>query len=238
MAAAPTTTFTLNETDIEIGSVRDPSGTASSARIGLLFDSIVNDGSDRESALRAKVDSVMPEVSQGCTRFYQSRYLDLVDMNDGNAWVVASQPVEVYWGYPEGTDEDTEFSLWHFGSLHRDGTSDPYESGYDLVDIERAQADSVPVEKTPQGIKFTVPSGGFSPFVLVWETGNMAGGDDPQGAIPLPGGGSGTSSLTQTGDALSIALIVVALAASFAVALAAYRKGKRACADEQDHHSA
>lgn len=219
-AARLGTEFTLNETDVRVEDIRDPEGASYPARVGLLFDSIASEVNDRESALRTEVDKALPSVAEGSTRRYQSRYLDLVDTNDGNAWVIASDSVDVYWGYPEGTDEGTEFSLWHFPTLHRDGTDDPSQSGYDLEDIEQAPLERVEVENTPQGIKFTVPSGGFSPFVLVWEDDGSA----------VDGGssfdGSWSSLLPRTGDRGIAALLAALLALALAVALTA-RRGRR-----------
>ena len=96
---------------------------------------------------------------------YQAQYLDLVDANNGNAWVKASGPVTVYWGYPEGTGQNTNFTLYHFTDLHRDGSS----SGFDVVDISGSKIELVKLRKTANGIAFEVEPGGFSPFVLVWE---------------------------------------------------------------------
>ena len=102
-------------------------------------------------------------------------------MNNGNAWVMASNPVEIYWGYPEGTDANTSFALWHFRGLHRDGTDDAMESGYNLEDIMAVEPEKVFIENTLQGIRFTAEPGGFSPFVLVWEenTGSDEDSDSP-----------------------------------------------------------
>lgn len=220
VAAPEGTVFTLNETDVEMGSLRDASGSNGGADIGLLFDSIINDVYDRESALKDKVDGAMPEVAEGSVRHYQSKYLDLVDMNDGNAWVTASNPVEVYWGYPEGTDQNTKFSLWHFEGLHRDGTDNPSESGYDLEDIAQVDPEAISIENTAQGIKFSVPPGGFSPFVLVWEE----SGDEASDGGVFPEGPWSTL-LPKTGDPVSIvALILAVLVVSLLVARTALRK--------------
>ena len=102
------------------------------------------------------------------TRHYQAKYLDLVDANNGNAWIKASGDVDIYWGYPAGTDRTTKFTLLHFKGLHRDGE----ESGFELSDLEDIQPENietVTVTKEDEGINFSISSGGFSPFVLVWE---------------------------------------------------------------------
>lgn len=182
VAASDSTTYMLNETNIVLD---DLHGSDTVKDVGLLFDDIMNEVYDRQSLLEAQADARMPEPEEGAVRHFQSQYLDLVDMHNGNAWVMASEDVDVYWGYPEGTDENTVFTLWHFAGLHRDGTDDPGESGYDLEDILAVEPEKVNIEKTPQGIRFTVPPGGFSPFVLIWEETDrpMDGGTDDSSPV-------------------------------------------------------
>lgn len=184
VVAPKETTYTLNETNIQLQNLH---GDSTEMDVGLLFDDIMNEVYDRQTLLEAQADDRMPELEPGATRHFQSQYLDLVDMNNGNAWVMASNPIDVYWGYPEGTDENTSFTLWHFPGLHRDGTDNATESGYDLEDIMAVEPEKVSIENTPQGIRFTVEPGGFSPFVLVWEENTGAGGDsDPSIPPEIP----------------------------------------------------
>lgn len=241
------TTYTLNETDIQL---QDLHGTDTQMKVGLLFDDIINEVYDRQTLLESQANDRMPALAPGATRHFQSQYLDLVDMNDGNAWVMASQPVDVYWGYPEGTDQNTTFTLWHFAGLHRDGTDDPGESGYDLEDILAVEPEKVSIENTPQGIRFTVPPGGFSPFVLVWEEQEQASTDEPSSSpsqgtpapAPAPTAPATTpagtpqpgapllSWLPQTGDTSRIGLWVAVLCISLCALTGLYawkkRKGK------------
>lgn len=147
------TSYMLNDTGVP----------ASGTGVGLLFDGLY-DSSGSLEALRARVERIMG----GAVR-YEARYLDLVDADDGNAWVTASGPVTVHWGYPEGTDEHTSFTLLHFAGLHR--------SVHLLTDDVIAnwpKVDNVPVRKTENGLSFEVTPGGFSPFVLVWEEGQSS----------------------------------------------------------------
>ena len=85
----------------------------------------------------------------------------------------ASGAVTVYWGYPEGTGEDTDFALYHFEGLHREGAN----SGFDIADVATSDIERVTITKTANGIAFDISSGGFSPFVLVWDDGD--GGGEP-----------------------------------------------------------
>lgn len=156
VAVAPEgTVFTLNDTGVTLPDEAKPS---------LLFDDIIgSDGVDRETPLKAAVDA---ELGASATaRNYELKYLDLVDANNGNAWITAEGGVDVYWAYPEGTDQSTDFSLLHFAGLHRDGS----QSGFDVEDIASAAVSSVSITKTENGILFHVGKGGFSPFVLAWD---------------------------------------------------------------------
>lgn len=163
------TTYTVNDLGIPM-----PEGQAPS----LLFDSIVtSDGVDREGALENAV-AARVSTSGNRTRYYQSQYLDLVDADNGNIWLKASEPVTVYWAYPNGTDASDDFTLWHFEGLHRDNSSGG-SSGFNMGDIDNATLEQVKIEKEEYGISFTVEPGGFSPFVLIWTKGSGGGGGTP-----------------------------------------------------------
>ena len=159
------TAYTLNHTTVPVPA----------AGVGLLFDDIYdkdNGQNTREDALISRTDTALGTVADGWTRFYQAKYLDLVDTDNGNAWVkTAGQAVTVFWAYPEGTDSSTSFQLLHFENLHRDDADDA-SSGYTVEEILAVSPTEVEIEKTAAGIAFSVPSGGFSPFVLVWELPN------------------------------------------------------------------
>ena len=153
VSAPDGTTYTLNDTTVPV----------KTEGVGLLFDGIIDKDVNRTEVLLSTIEAQF-NVSINPDR-YQAQYLDLVDANNGNAWVKASGPVTVYWGYPEGTGQNTNFTLYHFTDLHRDGSS----SGFDVGDISGSKIELVKLRKTANGIAFEVEPGGFSPFVLVWE---------------------------------------------------------------------
>ncbi len=218
MVVAPAgTRYFINDTGIEV-----PSDLAAPS---LLFDTIVShDGVDRESALEDRAGEAAGPVAPGATRCFQSRYLDLVDANDGNAWIKASGNVTVLWGYPEGTGPETDFELYHFPGLHRDGD----DSGYVLDQIEGSAMESIDIEKTDAGIAFEVGPGGFSPFVLTWESSSQDVPGDGGGAQGGPEAPDGTAGgLPQTGDAAPLAVAALALAGSLAAASAAVLARRR-----------
>lgn len=150
------TTYTLNDTDVQLPDEAVPS---------LLFDDIIEDvgSTARTDALKDKADETIGSESEN--RQYEIKYLDLVDANNGNAWITSRNGIDIYWAYPAGTSSSTEFTLLHFKGLHRDGAN----SGYNVSDINSVDPEEVTIEKTANGIKFHVKSGSFSPFALVWE---------------------------------------------------------------------
>lgn len=178
VAVAPAgTTYTLNNTGVELPEDAIPS---------LLFDSIIEDGNSttRTDALKEQASEWLDDngLATGGTRHYEAKYLDLVDANNGNAWISSSAGTDIYWGYPEGTDKNTNFTLLHFNGLHRDGEN----SGYYEEDIAAAKLEQVEIENLDNGIKFHVGSGGFSPFVLVWTEASAPGPDPTPDPDPEP----------------------------------------------------
>ena len=177
------TVYTLNNTDVVLP-------TDGTAKPSLLFDEIItSDDVDRIDALENAVDTKLGATDG--IRHYEAKYLDLVDANNGNAWISSSEGTDIYWGYPTGTNKNTNFTLVHFKDLHRDGT----ESGFDIEDINSDNVDvlktGVELTNTDYGIKFHVGAGGFSPFVLVWEVKETS--TDPG---TTPGGGNHDSDYT------------------------------------------
>ena len=187
-AVAPAgTTYTIGETGVSV------SGGAPS----LLFDSIIEDADStaRTDALEARIQTVFGED----TTVYEIKYLDLVDANNGNAWIKASEPVDIYWGYPDGTTQDTKFTVVHFKDLHRDGD----QSGYDTADIASCEVETIQAVSTDQGIKFSVQPGQFSPFALVdaqaytiTATAGENGSISPSGAVTVTAGENQTFTIT------------------------------------------
>ena len=181
------TTYTIGETGVSV------SGGAPS----LLFDSIIEDAGSaaRTDALEDRIQTVFGED----TTVYEIKYLDLVDANNGNVWIKASEPVDIYWGYPTGTNQSTTFTVVHFKDLHRDGD----QSGYDTADIASCKVETIEAESTAQGIKFSVQPGQFSPFALVdvqaytiTATAGANGSISPNGAVTVTEGKNQTFTIT------------------------------------------
>lgn len=162
------TTYYINNKPVE---VVDASG------VKLLFDDIVEDNSADVTNTQLLINRADSELGgASATRRYEAKYLDLVDTNNGNAWVAADKDITVYWPLPAGTGRNTSFTLLHFEGLHREMGVDVIESGINSCDVT-----PVTVENTGTHVKFTVSRAGFSPFILVWDEYNT-----PITPIPEP----------------------------------------------------
>ena len=159
--AAEGTTYTINGGEIQV---------TNSAGVALLFDEILDTKgtTDRSDMLENRAETYFEQegitADEGNTFDYQLKYLDLVDTNNGNAWVVANKPVTISWPVPEGVDAST-VRILHYVGVNR---SSDEEDIADIIndctveDMEAVVADGYAT--------FTVTSGNFSPFAMVWET--------------------------------------------------------------------
>lgn len=219
-------TFYINGSQIDIARDAAPS---------LLFDSLVSteSGADEnhfDSKLLAKAtDAVAAQDESFQITGHESKYLDLVDANNGNAWLMTDSPVTIYWPYPEGTDENTEFHLTHFQGLDRDMANDEVDG-----EIDATEPEYISVTNTEHGVMFTLqPKQGddglsrvrFSPFVLVWgesdegptgPTGPTGGETDtPQKPADKPAGTTKPAGpeIPETGDPTTVVSVATLLVA-------------------------
>ena len=140
------------------------------ANIALLHDDILSKGNDPDTykeMLTERAIELLPKDSKASDFHFQYTYLDLVNTNDGNVWVSSSKGSTIYLPYPEGTDEKTDFLLFHYKGLHR-------EYGIGIVpnteiSIANAELENVKIKNTEYGIQCTIDEGGFSPFGLIWK---------------------------------------------------------------------
>ncbi|MBM6676399.1 right-handed parallel beta-helix repeat-containing protein [Olsenella uli] len=213
----PGTTYYVNGSGIDV--------TVDNQNVNpsLLFDHIVSDETGEEASafdgllLDHALDTIAAEDGSFAVDGHEARYIDLVDANNGNAWLTTDKPVDVYWPYPEGTDENTEFRLVHFQGLDREMENGAIES-----EIQDATKEYVEVENTEHGIRFTAENG-FSPFVLVWGT-SESGPDTPSTPDePV----DSDESIPQTGDVTSFAGAAVAAAAGAALVAAGFVRMRR-----------
>ena len=191
------TTYTINDSEVEV----------TDSDVSLLFDNIINNiGNDRTGKLETRASEWL--TSQGTVPtaqhqfVYELKYLDLVDANNGNAWVTASQNLTIYWPLPTGADADS-LKVLHFKGLHRDMTTGEIES-----EIANCAVESLEFQVEDGYITFKVGSGGFSPFALVWEqaipentfiinaTAGSGGSISPSGSVQVTAGDSQTFYIT------------------------------------------
>lgn len=162
------TTYYINDSTVKV---------SEDAGVMLLFDDIIERNSASVSNTQLLINRADSELGGASgTRRYEAKYLDLVDTNNGNAWVAADGDIIVYWPLPAGTGRNTSFTLLHFEGLHREMGVDVIESGINSCDVT-----PVTVENTGTHVKFTVSTAGFSPFILVWDEYNT-----PITPIPEP----------------------------------------------------
>lgn len=170
VAVAPEGTVFETNGRGELGIVGDRWDDGRSADIALLSDRFLRSrgGAAYERRVQQEAERHLESTGRDASgRSWQFRYLDLVNANDGNAWVSSSKGMDIYWPYPDGTGEDTEFSLIRFSDLYRE---------YDIDGVEglaEAMAGStlsdVTVENTGTGIRFHVDTDGYGPFALSWK---------------------------------------------------------------------
>lgn len=143
----------------------------SAEKIHLLHDEILAGG---EETLKRIALEYFDDSSK-----YEMKYFDLIDTGNGHTWVSSSKGVTITWPYPEGTDENTEFTLLHYLDLHRE-----YFTDADL----NSDTETVTVSKTGSGVQFSIQESGFSPFALIWSD---------QKPVPTPpsGGDSGDGNM-------------------------------------------
>ena len=156
-----------------------------SSQISLLDDGLLTSGNDGRQELMEQRANEIVKPSSGMKNVFKFHYLDLVDPNTGNAWVSSSEGTIVYLPYPEGTDQNTDFTLLHYNDLHREYGINGHENV--AAAIAHSRIEKVDFTKEAAGIRFEVPQSGFSPFAIIWEEKDTDDGGSSSG------GGSHTS---------------------------------------------
>lgn len=169
-AATPegtTYTYYVDGQDIPVwdDALEDDFGMTNDMDIALLVDDIINSsGTDRETALKDKAEKYFEQQGIAADYSYQFKHLDLVDRNNGNALVAASEPVTVSWPIPEGVEltDEINFKVLHFKGLNREDSDLSHCTIEEITPtVENGYATFSIAPKTEDG-------GGFSPFALAW----------------------------------------------------------------------
>ena len=150
MADAGTTYF-VNDKDVQL---EDTSG------VRLMVDELI----DQDILVHYIQEERADELPDGNVKF-QQRYFDLVDINNGDAYLTLGDgcAVTVYWPVPADYDNSKEACIYHFDGVDRD-----YNNGDVVAQIEELitiKPELVTVNGTDY-FEFTTAS--FSPFVLAY----------------------------------------------------------------------
>lgn len=145
------------------------------AKIGLLWDNFIPDvlGSQtRMEKLHSKsLEAIGTNTFDSNGTIHRDfKYIDLVDMTDGNIWVgTLSRDVTVYYPYPEEVDKNDDIAVTYYDGLTRDYTIGMTDENLDK-EIDETSAHIVKnLRKTEKGILFDVPSKQFGPIEIMWQ---------------------------------------------------------------------
>ena len=160
------TKFYINESPLEV---------AEGNEVKLLVDSIV---SDPDNTMQNAAIDEFEEITADQT--CELKYLDLVDTDNGNAWVTTNDvPLTVHWPVPEDATDDSTFYIVHYPDLDRDN-NEALESGNFTQELYSVENGKLKVENG--NITFTVDS--FSPFALFYTAEEEP--DNPSGPVIVP----------------------------------------------------
>ena len=193
--------------------------------IHLLVDSLVTEGNNGDqavvSAIQTNVQSALEEAGKDHPEnaAYDMRYLNLVDNNNGNAYVTTNGETTVTWPIPDDAAEGSTFHVVHFKDLNRE-----FNGTEGVNEINAAQTEVLDAKVVDGAIQFTTSS--FSPFVLVYTektstpptptptthtitaTAGTGGSISPSGTVTVNEGASRTFTITpNSGYAISNVLV-------------------------------
>ena len=193
--------------------VNDSMVSVDSDNVHLLADEVVG-GTDAAAAQGILKDYIVDNDIAGEDAHYVYQYLDLVDNTNGNAWVMATKAVDVYWKLPEGTDANDNFQIVHFNGLNRNYKGDAAEligtNGYAVETYTMNNSNSdLDLEIVDVGgekyLKFATDS--FSPFVLVYDSNDQAN-PTVEKTLSLVNGSAYNSGSVSVGDELTYTITV------------------------------
>ena len=167
----------------------------------LLVDELAEDSGSLDALKQAAITE-NNAITEDHTFDFQ--YLDLVDANNGNAYLTLGEDdsVTIHWPKPTDAAEDTEFYVVHYDGLDRDFTnleSALKDQDTDIVVYSKDNTDNA-YQLTEDGhgnLVFTTST--FSPFALVYETKDSSTDPDPDpdpDPGTTPGGGNQDSDYT------------------------------------------
>ena len=183
--------YNINESDIAVDS---------SAKVQFLADDIVEDDASTQALKNAVVSDENTPITNDY--IFDFSYLDLVDTNNGNAYVTLADEdkmsVDVYFPYPEGMGIEDTFYVVHYDQLDRNYADEQLDSlltaeNVKVYSADAAEASDLKLTNTEQGIKITTST--FSPFALVYDPDQNNGGNQGDGGWTPDGDDDGPSGL-------------------------------------------
>lgn len=151
-------------------------------RIVLLNDEILSQ--DRKNLLKTAADTLAQDKGwydpDEDNRKYDFRYLDLMNPDHANAWVTSTKGATIFWGYPSGTNQNTEFTLVSFKNLNREDGTGFTTTTEAAVNQNLKKFERIPCLNTEYGLKFELNRNDFGPFMLTWVSDNSGGAHHPE----------------------------------------------------------
>lgn len=147
------TTYFVNEKNVQL---EDASGAR------LMVDDLI----DQEILVNYIQEERADELPDGNVKF-QQRYLDLVDTNNGDAYLTLGDghDITVYWPVPEDYDNSEEALIYHFDGVDRD-----YNDGDVAAQVEELILIEPELVTVNGNDYFEFTTASFSPFVLTYAT--------------------------------------------------------------------
>ena len=124
-AVADDVTYYVNDSEVEVAA----------DRVSLLVDEVSNDAGFNwemaQDAMDHAIDSSATDWTYRSDLSYEMAYMDLVDIDNGNAMVTMgeSDSLTIYWPMPDDADPYGDFHVVHYTGMDRENTMD--ESGLD-----------------------------------------------------------------------------------------------------------
>ena len=150
--------------------------------IVLLNDEILSQ--DRKNLLKTTADTLAKDEGwydpDEDNRKYDFRYLDLMNPDHANAWVTSTKGATIFWGYPSGTNQNTEFTLVSFKNLNREDGTGFTTTTEDAVNQNLKEFERIPCSNTEYGLTFELDSDEFGPFMLTWVANDSGGAYHPE----------------------------------------------------------
>lgn len=182
-------------------------------QISLLFDDIIpgEQGEDTKELLLSRAKDEGYSIEDENTQF---KYLDLINENDGNAWISADNgsTITIYWPCPEEIEPDEmKVQVLHFKGLHREYRGDIENQ------VENCEVETIDAKIEDGNVVFELEGnqteGSFSPFAVHWTKDTSQTVTDK---TEQPGGttsdkNSSDDSSAKTGDTQNISLWLILL---------------------------